>query len=245
MDHWIQAHEVKVACEREDTPRSLSKHSSHSFVQIWLWHLNIQTLQNLGKLISAHRYTLTHIQISGNKNIPFCMCCWEVLGNFCKLFPYDVQTKWQLCTKSQNQNQLKLSLHMLQEVILFSLHDTWQQSFPEKYVYPGLLGCFHEEIPTIKEHHCLSLIYTNWNIWGFLNDKILLQGLLLYWVKFSPELPATSNPRVQVFEVESWVWILSNLFFCMLMKLVQRFRMAKYPGLVLVFLKIQSAYSFS
>lgn len=67
--------------------------------------------------------------------------------------------KWQLRTESQNQSQLKLSLGMLKEVVLSSLHDTYQQSFLEKYVYPSstrFVSHFHEEVPVIKEHHCTS-----------------------------------------------------------------------------------------
>lgn len=206
MDRWIQVCEVKVACECE-TLLGVSASTVHTAL-CRLWLLNIQKLQNLGKLTTAHRYKLTHIQISENENIPFCICYWEALSDFCQLFPFDDQTKWQLCTKSWNQSQLKLSLGVLKEVVLSCLHDTCQQSLLEKYVYPSCTRFvlhFHEEVPVIKEHHCPSFhLHQLKYLWLF-NDKIFLWGLLLYWVKFSLQLPGTSNPGVQAFEVKSRV----------------------------------------
>lgn len=102
-----------------------------------LWLLNIQKLQNLRKLRSAHRYKLSHIHFCWNENIPFCLCSWEVPSDLCQLLPFDDQMELQLCIKSQKQSQLCPS--MLREDILFFLHDTYQQSFLEKYVDPTSL----------------------------------------------------------------------------------------------------------
>lgn len=68
MDRWIQVCEVKVACECE-TLLGVSTSTVHTAL-CRLWLLNIQKLQNLGKLTTAHRYKLTHIQISGNEKKP-------------------------------------------------------------------------------------------------------------------------------------------------------------------------------